>query len=75
MINDTICLQEFASLKSSESASTLYDDVQSIGSKSKVWHFYYTPKMYKTSKTDYNSHCLKITQNVAFEFLNFGISH
>ena len=21
----------------------------------------------------YNSHCLKITQNVAFEFLNFGI--
>ena len=36
MINDTICLQEFASLKSSESASTLYDDVQSIGSKSKV---------------------------------------
>lgn len=39
MINDTICLQEFASLKSSESASTLYDDVQSIGSKSKVWHF------------------------------------
>ena len=38
VINDTICLQEFASLKSSESASTLYDDVQSIGSKSKVWH-------------------------------------
>ena len=37
MINETICLQEFASLKSSESASTLYDDVQSIGSKSKVY--------------------------------------
>ena len=37
VINETICLQEFASLKSSESASTLYDDVQSIGSKSKVY--------------------------------------
>ena len=28
-----------------------------------------------TMRLDAHAHCLKITQNVAFEFLNFGIFH